>query len=84
MSCYGLVEDLRISIAARYLEICANAVLIQGLNEYFSGFANLGRNSAYNFVFLWIVPNGVWLVFRPTSYMSLEQRFWTPWMDPIR
>ncbi|KAJ9609163.1 hypothetical protein H2200_006935 [Cladophialophora chaetospira] len=33
------------------------------LNEYFSGFANIGHNSAYNLVFLWIIPNGLWLIF---------------------
>ncbi|OCT53831.1 hypothetical protein CLCR_10635 [Cladophialophora carrionii] len=40
------------------------------LNEYFSGFANIGHNSAYNLVFLWIIPNGLWLVF-PAYIMYL-------------
>jgi phosphatidylglycerophosphate synthase len=34
-----------------------------GLNEYFSGFANIGHNSAHNLIFLWIIPNGLWLLF---------------------
>jgi hypothetical protein len=34
-----------------------------GLNEYFSGFANIGHNSAFNLVLLWIIPNGLWLIF---------------------
>ncbi|OAP57477.1 hypothetical protein AYL99_08215 [Fonsecaea erecta] len=33
------------------------------LNEYFSGFANIGHNSLYNLVLLWIIPNGLWLIF---------------------
>ncbi|GES60813.1 C6 transcription factor [Aspergillus terreus] len=33
------------------------------LNEFFSGFANIGHNDALTLVFLWIVPNGLWIVF---------------------
>ncbi|TVY78239.1 hypothetical protein LSUE1_G005712 [Lachnellula suecica] len=33
------------------------------LNEYYSGFDNIGHNSFINLVFLWIIPNGAWLVF---------------------
>ncbi|EXJ70166.1 uncharacterized protein A1O5_06234 [Cladophialophora psammophila CBS 110553] len=33
------------------------------LNEYFSNFANIGHNSMNNLVFLWIIPNGLWLIF---------------------
>ncbi|KAJ9136929.1 C6 transcription factor [Pleurostoma richardsiae] len=32
------------------------------LNEYFSGFDNIGHNSAFDLVFLWIIPNGAWIV----------------------
>lgn len=35
----------------------------QGLNEYFSGYAHIGHNSAWNLGWLWILPNGLWLVF---------------------
>jgi len=38
-----------------------------GLNEYFSNFENIGHNSWWNLFWLWIVPNGLWLVF--PSYM---------------
>jgi hypothetical protein len=37
------------------------------LNEYFSGFAGIGHNSAWNLFWLWILPNGLWLIF--PSYM---------------
>jgi len=36
---------------------------LSGLNEYFSGFANIGHNTPFNLFLLWIVPNGLWLVF---------------------
>ena len=42
----------------------------QGLNEYYSGFANIGHNSAWNLGWLWILPNGLWLVF-PTVLVYL-------------
>ncbi|OTA66518.1 hypothetical protein K449DRAFT_390954 [Hypoxylon sp. EC38] len=33
------------------------------LNEYFSGFDNIGHNSLQDLVLLWIIPNGLWLIF---------------------
>ncbi|KFA48357.1 hypothetical protein S40293_04491 [Stachybotrys chartarum IBT 40293] len=32
------------------------------LNEYFSGFDNIGHNAPLDLLFLWIIPNGAWLV----------------------
>ncbi|KAK3984581.1 hypothetical protein QBC44DRAFT_313100 [Cladorrhinum sp. PSN332] len=32
------------------------------LNEYYSGFENIGQNDIWRLVFLWIIPNGLWLV----------------------
>ncbi|KAK4225071.1 hypothetical protein QBC38DRAFT_280353 [Podospora fimiseda] len=40
------------------------------LNEYYSGFDNIGHNDIWSLVFLWIIPNGLWLVF-PTISMIL-------------
>ncbi|KAH6720023.1 hypothetical protein BKA61DRAFT_227795 [Leptodontidium sp. MPI-SDFR-AT-0119] len=37
------------------------------MNEYYSGFENIGHNSIRDLVFLWIIPNGAWLVL--PSYM---------------
>jgi hypothetical protein len=34
----------------------------KGLNEYYSGFANIGHNSAFNLILLWMLPNGAWLI----------------------
>ncbi|KAJ5183495.1 hypothetical protein N7492_001111 [Penicillium capsulatum] len=33
------------------------------LNEIFSGFDNVGHNDATSLIFLWIIPNGLWIVF---------------------
>ncbi|KAK0285061.1 hypothetical protein LTR35_005263 [Friedmanniomyces endolithicus] len=38
------------------------------LNEAFSGFDNIGHNDTMSLIFLWIIPNGAWLVF-PTYMM---------------
>ncbi|OKL60629.1 hypothetical protein UA08_04164 [Talaromyces atroroseus] len=37
--------------------------ILYWLNELFSGFANIGHNSLSNLIFLWIIPNGMWIVF---------------------
>ncbi|KAK1852618.1 hypothetical protein CCHR01_04772 [Colletotrichum chrysophilum] len=31
-------------------------------NEYFSGFDNIGHNPPMDLLFLWIIPNGAWLL----------------------
>lgn len=41
--------------------------LLYWMNEYYSGFENIGHNSLRDLIFLWIIPNGLWLVF--PSYM---------------
>lgn len=42
--------------------------LLYWLNEYFSGFENIGHNSWPDLVVLWIIPNGAWLLV--PSYMA--------------
>ncbi|OAA56427.1 hypothetical protein ISF_07495 [Cordyceps fumosorosea ARSEF 2679] len=32
------------------------------LHEYYSGFDNIGHNDLVSLIFLWIIPNGAWLV----------------------
>ncbi|KAL2104562.1 hypothetical protein VUR80DRAFT_10255 [Thermomyces stellatus] len=36
--------------------------MLYWLNEYFSGFDNIGHNPPQTLFFLWIIPNGAWLV----------------------
>ncbi|KAF2433229.1 hypothetical protein EJ08DRAFT_584285 [Tothia fuscella] len=42
--------------------------LLYWLNEYHSGFAHIGHNDFVSLLFLWIIPNGAWILF-PT-YMT--------------
>ncbi|KAF9895362.1 hypothetical protein FE257_000266 [Aspergillus nanangensis] len=37
--------------------------ILYWLNEVFSGFANIGHNDVMSLIFLWIIPNGLWIVF---------------------
>ena len=30
--------------------------MVIGLNEYYSGFVNIGHNTAIDLLFLWIIP----------------------------
>ncbi|KJZ74955.1 hypothetical protein HIM_05686 [Hirsutella minnesotensis 3608] len=32
------------------------------MNEYYSGFDNIGHNPMLDLVYLWIIPNGAWLI----------------------
>ncbi|KAI1617279.1 hypothetical protein EDD36DRAFT_159424 [Exophiala viscosa] len=36
--------------------------ILYWFNEYFGGFANIGHNTPWNLVLLWIIPNGLWIV----------------------
>ncbi|KAI1426954.1 hypothetical protein F5Y12DRAFT_712561 [Xylaria sp. FL1777] len=36
--------------------------ILYWLCEYFSGFDNIGHNAPLELLFLWIIPNGAWLV----------------------
>ncbi|KAM3434763.1 hypothetical protein MY4824_005272 [Beauveria thailandica] len=36
--------------------------ILYWLNEYYSGFDNIGHNDLFSLIFLWIIPNGAWLV----------------------
>ncbi|KMU91529.1 hypothetical protein CIHG_09281 [Coccidioides immitis H538.4] len=45
--------------------------ILYGLNEAFSGFDNVGHNSFSALVFLWIIPNGLWIVFPSLATYSL-------------
>ncbi|KAK3504785.1 hypothetical protein B0T13DRAFT_507375 [Neurospora crassa] len=41
------------------------------LNEYYSGFDNIGHNSTFDLILLWIIPNGAWLVFPSVMIYTL-------------
>ena len=33
------------------------------LQEYYSGYAMVGHNNWQTLIFLWVIPNGAWLIF---------------------
>ncbi|TLD36949.1 hypothetical protein E2P81_ATG02731 [Venturia nashicola] len=41
--------------------------ILYWLNEYYSGFSHIGHNDFQQLLFLWIIPNGLWLI--APSYM---------------
>lgn len=42
-------------------ECVSNLTVLAGLNEVFSGFANIGHNEPSSIFFLWALPNGAWI-----------------------
>ncbi|MBE7182005.1 MAG: hypothetical protein INR71_12510 [Terriglobus roseus] len=48
-----------------------------GLIEVFNGFADIKHNNLIDLVVLWIIPNGLWLVF-PTFMLK------SSWTDIVR
>lgn len=52
----------------------SNLTVMTGLNEVFSGFANIGHNDASSIFFLWALPNGAWIAL-PTYlvYVSAKE-----------
>ncbi|KAI9494567.1 hypothetical protein BDB00DRAFT_818574 [Zychaea mexicana] len=37
--------------------------ILYWLVEFFSGMRHTGHNAAFDYIFLWIIPNGAWIVF---------------------
>ncbi|KAK3331609.1 hypothetical protein B0T19DRAFT_482074 [Cercophora scortea] len=58
---------LAVVIAFSAAVMTVSKTVLYWLNEYFSGFDNIGHNAPLDLLFLWIIPNGAWLVF--PSYM---------------
>ncbi|KAK3681781.1 hypothetical protein B0T22DRAFT_301476 [Podospora appendiculata] len=58
---------LAVTVAFSAAVMTVSKTVLYWLNEYFSGFDNIGHNSPLDLLFLWIIPNGAWLVF--PSYM---------------
>lgn len=45
--------------------------LLYFMHEYYAGFDNVGHNSAFDLITLWIIPNGPWIVI--PAYMVWSQ-----------
>lgn len=44
----------------RFGKMLTHKFLLLGLNEYYSGFDNIGHNDLYSLIFLWIIPKYVY------------------------
>lgn len=44
------------------LVMTLSKTILYWLNESWSGFDNIGHNTAWDLCFLWVIPNGMWIV----------------------
>jgi len=63
----GQMGALAVLVAYSAAIMTVSKTVLYWVNEYYSGFANIGHNSFQDLLFLWIIPNGAWLVL--PSYM---------------
>ncbi|TKA75922.1 hypothetical protein B0A49_04629 [Cryomyces minteri] len=63
----NIVESIGYVVYLWIVYTHGNPANVKGLNEYFSGFENIGHNDPFTLFFMWIIPNGAWLVL--PSYM---------------
>lgn len=59
----GRIGSLALLIAFSGSVATFSKTVLYWCNEYFSGFANIGHNKPIDLLFLWIIPNGLWLIF---------------------
>jgi len=66
----GQKGAIAVLVAYSAAVMTVSKTVLYWMNEYYSGFENIGHNSALDLIFLWIIPNGAWLVF-PTYMIYL-------------
>ncbi|KAI1457203.1 hypothetical protein F4805DRAFT_457960 [Annulohypoxylon moriforme] len=59
----GRPAALAVLVAFSAAVMTLSKTVLYWLNEYFSGFDNIGHNSLEDLILLWIIPNGLWLIF---------------------
>ncbi|KAI5860013.1 hypothetical protein GGS23DRAFT_258822 [Durotheca rogersii] len=59
----GRPAAIAVLVAFSAAVMTLSKTVLYWLNEYFSGFDNIGHNPPRDLVLLWIIPNGLWLVF---------------------
>ncbi|GAM39184.1 hypothetical protein TCE0_034r10519 [Talaromyces pinophilus] len=59
----GRIGSLALLIAFSSSVATFSKTVLYWCNELFSGFANIGHNKLFDLIFLWILPNGLWLIF---------------------
>ncbi|KAJ4418765.1 hypothetical protein N0V82_005330 [Gnomoniopsis sp. IMI 355080] len=58
----GRAGALAVVVGLSASVMTVSKTVLYWLNEYFSGFDNIGHNTPWDLVLLWIIPNGLWLV----------------------
>ncbi|KAA8568820.1 hypothetical protein EYC84_007803 [Monilinia fructicola] len=58
----GKMGALAVLVGYSAAVMTVSKTLLYWMNEYYSGFANIGHNSIRDLIFLWIIPNGAWIV----------------------
>ncbi|KAK2598073.1 hypothetical protein QQS21_005784 [Conoideocrella luteorostrata] len=58
----GRVGAWALMIAFSAAVMTLSKTVLYWMNEYFSGFGNIGHNDLISLIFLWIIPNGLWLI----------------------
>ncbi|KAJ6119533.1 hypothetical protein N7523_003813 [Penicillium sp. IBT 18751x] len=64
----GRIGAIAALVAYTASAMTLSKTVLYWLNEIFSGFDNIGHNDMSAIIFLWIIPNGLWIVF-PTYNM---------------
>ncbi|KAI0887164.1 uncharacterized protein GGS22DRAFT_105669 [Annulohypoxylon maeteangense] len=59
----GRQAGVAVLVAFSAAVMTLSKTVLYWLNEYFSGFDNIGHNSRQDLILLWIIPNGLWLIF---------------------
>jgi hypothetical protein len=59
----GRTAAVAVLIAFSAAVMTVSKTVLYWLNEYFSEFDNIGHNSVRDLTILWIIPNGLWLIF---------------------
>ncbi|KAI0425927.1 hypothetical protein F5Y09DRAFT_80637 [Xylaria sp. FL1042] len=58
----GRKAAIAVLVAFSAAVMTLSKTILYWLCEYFSGFDNIGHNSLQDLIFLWIIPNGAWLI----------------------
>jgi hypothetical protein len=59
----GRAGGLAVTVGFATAVMTFSKTVLYWLNEYYSGFDNIGHNPLKDLILLWIIPNGLWLVF---------------------
>ncbi|CAO3589902.1 unnamed protein product [Absidia cylindrospora] len=61
-----------------------NKTVLYWLNEIFSGMSHTGHNSMFDFIFLWVIPNGLWIIVPGWIVATLGQNIARQLETPIK